>query len=49
MIVPTVPEGRIVRSFHDPAEFLQVFKRMAGYYPGSAPLHPRSRTRAPEP
>jgi streptogramin lyase len=32
---------RIVRSFHDAAEFLQVFKRMAGYYPGSTPLHPQ--------
>jgi virginiamycin B lyase len=27
---------RIVRSTHDAAEFLQVFKRMAGYYPGSS-------------
>jgi hypothetical protein len=32
---------RIVRSFHDAAEFLQIFKRMAGYYPGSTPLHPQ--------
>jgi virginiamycin B lyase len=32
---------RIVRSTHDAAEFLQVFKRMAGYYPGSTPLHPQ--------
>jgi virginiamycin B lyase len=32
---------RIVRSFHDTAEFLQIFKRMAGYYPGSTPLHPQ--------
>jgi streptogramin lyase len=32
---------RIARSFHDAAEFLQVFKRMAGYYPGSTPLHPQ--------
>ena len=32
---------RIVRSSHDAAEFLQVFKRMAGYYPGSTPLHPQ--------
>jgi streptogramin lyase len=32
---------RIVRSFHDAAEFLQVFKRMTGYYPGSTPLHPQ--------
>jgi virginiamycin B lyase len=32
---------RIVRSVHDAAEFLQIFKRMAGYYPGSTPLHPQ--------
>jgi virginiamycin B lyase len=32
---------RIVRSTHDAAEFLQVFKRMAGYYPGSMPIHPQ--------
>jgi streptogramin lyase len=32
---------RIVRSTHDAAEFLQVFKRMAGYSPGSTPLHPQ--------
>ena len=32
---------RIVRSSHDAAEFLQVFKRMSGYYPGSTPLHPQ--------
>jgi virginiamycin B lyase len=32
---------RIVRSLHDAAEFLQIFKRMAGYYPGSTPLHPQ--------
>ncbi len=32
---------RIVRSSHDAAEFLQIFKRMAGYYPGSTPLHPQ--------
>jgi streptogramin lyase len=32
---------RIVRSVHDSAEFLQIFKRMAGYYPGSTPLHPQ--------
>jgi virginiamycin B lyase len=32
---------RIVRSFHDATEFLQIFKRMAGYYPGSTPLHPQ--------
>jgi virginiamycin B lyase len=32
---------RIVRSSHDAAEFLQVFKRMAGYYPGSTPLRPQ--------
>jgi virginiamycin B lyase len=32
---------RILRSTHDAAEFLQVFKRMAGYYPGSTPIHPQ--------
>ena len=32
---------RIVRSTHDADEFLQVFKRMAGYYPGSTPLKPQ--------
>ncbi len=32
---------RIVRSTHDAAEFMQVFQRMAGYYPGSTPLHPQ--------
>jgi streptogramin lyase len=32
---------RIVRSSHDAAEFLQVFRRMSGYYPGSTPLHPQ--------
>jgi virginiamycin B lyase len=32
---------RIVRSVHDASEFLQVFKRMSGYYPGSTPIHPQ--------
>src|SRR5258708_29185668 len=32
---------RIVRSSQEAAEFLQVCKRMAGYYPGSTPLHPQ--------
>jgi virginiamycin B lyase len=32
---------RIVRSTHDAAEFMQVFQRMAGYYPGSTPLKPQ--------
>ncbi len=32
---------RIVKSTHDAAEFMQVFQRMAGYYPGSTPLHPQ--------
>ncbi len=32
---------RIVRSSHDAAEFLQVFRRMSGYYPGSTPIHPQ--------
>jgi streptogramin lyase len=30
---------RIFSSTHDPAEFLQVFKRMSIYAPGSTPLH----------
>jgi virginiamycin B lyase len=32
---------RIIRSTHDAGEFMQVFKRMSGYYPGSTPLHPQ--------
>ena len=32
---------RIVRSTHDADEFIQVFKRMAHYYPGSTPLKPQ--------
>ena len=35
---------RIVRSTHDADEFMQVFQRMAGYYPGSTPLHPQRLT-----
>jgi streptogramin lyase len=35
---------RIVKSTHDAAEFMQVFERMAGYYPGSTPLHPQRLT-----
>ena len=35
---------RIVKSTHDTAEFMQVFQRMAGYYPGSTPLHPQRLT-----
>ena len=31
----------IVNSKHDAGEFLQVFDRMAGYYPGSTFLHPQ--------
>ena len=31
----------IVRSTHDSAEFIELFKRMAGYYPGSTPQHPQ--------
>jgi streptogramin lyase len=31
----------IVNSTHDANEFLQVFDRMAGYYPGSTQLHPQ--------
>jgi virginiamycin B lyase len=32
---------RIVRSTHDADEFLQVFTRMGGYYPGSTPRKPQ--------
>jgi virginiamycin B lyase len=32
---------RIVNSQHDANEFMQVFDRMAGYYPGSTPLQPQ--------
>jgi streptogramin lyase len=32
---------RIVRSTHDADEFMQVFDRMAGYYPGSTPDNPQ--------
>jgi virginiamycin B lyase len=35
---------RIVRSTHDAAEFLQVFRRMGSYYPGSTPLKPQPLT-----
>jgi virginiamycin B lyase len=32
---------RIVRSTHDPDEFMQVIHRMGGYYPGSVPTKPQ--------
>jgi virginiamycin B lyase len=32
---------RIVQSTHDADEFIQVFKRMGGYSPGSTPTHPQ--------
>ena len=32
---------RIVRSTHDSEEFVQIFERMAGYYPGSTPDNPQ--------
>jgi virginiamycin B lyase len=32
---------RIVQSTHDAAEFMQVFKRMGTYSPGSTPTHPQ--------
>src|SRR5262245_63638695 len=32
---------RIVNSSHDADEFVQVFDRMTGYYPGSTPQHPQ--------
>ncbi|MGH7248153.1 MAG: carboxypeptidase regulatory-like domain-containing protein, partial [Pseudomonadota bacterium] len=35
---------RIVKSTHDADEFMQVFGRMAGYYPGSTPLNPQRLT-----
>src|SRR5262245_34638887 len=31
---------RIVSSAYTPEEFMQVFDRMTGYYPGSTPQHP---------
>ena len=31
----------IVKSTHDAEEFMQVFQRMSGYYPGSTPLRPQ--------
>jgi streptogramin lyase len=31
----------IVKSTHDADEFMQVFQRMSGYYPGSTPLRPQ--------
>jgi virginiamycin B lyase len=35
---------RIVASTHDSNEFMQVFDRMTGYYPGSTPQHPQRLT-----
>jgi streptogramin lyase len=32
---------RIVESTHDADEFVRVFQRMSGYYPGSTPQHPQ--------
>ena len=32
---------RIVKSVHNPDEFLQIFQRMGGYYPGSTPQKPQ--------
>jgi virginiamycin B lyase len=32
---------RVVKSTHDADEFMQVFQRMSGYYPGSTPLQPQ--------
>jgi virginiamycin B lyase len=32
---------RIVKSVHTTDEFLQIFQRMGGYYPGSTPLKPQ--------
>jgi streptogramin lyase len=32
---------RIVRSTHDADEFMQTFRRMGGYYPGSTPIKPQ--------
>src|SRR5205814_6638249 len=32
---------RIMKSTHDADGFMQIFQRMAGYYPGSTPLKPQ--------
>src|SRR5262249_1455941 len=32
---------RIVSSMHTADEFMQIFERMSGYYPGSTPEHPQ--------
>jgi streptogramin lyase len=32
---------RIVRSMHTPEEFMQIFQRMSGYYPGATPDYPQ--------
>src|SRR6202522_787040 len=32
---------RIARSQHSPEEFMQIFERMSGYYPGSTPEYPQ--------
>src|SRR5262249_334188 len=32
---------RVVKSTHDADDFMQVFQRMSGYYPGSTPLQPQ--------
>src|SRR5581483_4960846 len=32
---------RIVKSTHDPEEFMAVITRMGGYYPGATPIHPQ--------
>jgi streptogramin lyase len=32
---------RIVTSTHDSGEFIDIFTRMSGYYPGSTPAHPQ--------
>ena len=32
---------RVFTSFHDAAEFKQIFRRMGGYAPGSTPTHPQ--------
>jgi len=35
---------RIVRSMHTSEEFMQIFQRMSGYYPGATPVYPQRLT-----
>jgi len=36
---------RIMKSTYDADGFMQIFQRMAGYYPGSTPLKPQAARR----